>query len=137
MSIDQNKALVRRFIDEVFLRGCSRPLTALSDDFTATRGFDDAGQGRPEAGDHPGVGRARPDATMTIEDVIDEDDRVAVRLTSHAVQVGPFMGWPLSGRAYTSARPNLPDPRRQDRGHLHQADFLGMMRQLGVLPGPG
>ena len=78
------------------------------------------------------------DATMSIEDVIAEGDRVAVRLTSHARQVGPFMGLPPSGKDYTIGEIHvfrIRDGRVAE--HWHQADFLGMLRQLGAMPGTG
>jgi steroid delta-isomerase-like uncharacterized protein len=139
VTIDDNKALVRRFIDEVFLRGSLDAVDELlTDDFTphtwgpVTQGK----EGLKQAIARVSAGLA--DATMTIEDVVAEDDRVAVRLTSHAVQVGPFMGLPPSGRAYTIGEIHIfriRDGRIAE--HWHQADFLGMMRQLGALPGAG
>jgi predicted ester cyclase len=35
---------------------------------------------------------------MIVEDMIAEGDEVAVQLTSHAIQVGEFMGFPPSGK---------------------------------------
>ena len=139
MTIDDNKALVRRFIDEVFLRGSFEAVDELlTDDFTPhTWGSVAPGRdGLKQAITRVSAGLA--DATMAIEDVIAEDDRVAVRLTSHAVQVGPFMGLPPSGRAYTIGEIHIfriRDGRIAE--HWHQADFLGMLRQLGALPEPG
>jgi predicted ester cyclase len=74
---------------------------------------------------------------MTIEDMIGEGDRVAVRLTSHAVQTGPFMGLPPSGKAYTIGEIHIFRIRDgKVAEHWHEADFMGMMRQLGALPAP-
>ena len=78
------------------------------------------------------------DASMKIEDMIAEDDRVAVRLTGHAVQTGEFMGMPPSGKAYTIGEIHIfriHDGKVAE--HWHQADFLGMMRQLGAMPEMG
>jgi nogalonic acid methyl ester cyclase/aklanonic acid methyl ester cyclase len=58
---------------------------------------------------------------------------VAVRLTSHARQVGEFMGMPASNREYTIAEIHIfrvRDARIAE--HWHQADFPGMMKQLGA-----
>jgi predicted ester cyclase len=63
---------------------------------------------------------------------------VAVRLTSHARQVGTFMGMPPSGKDYTIGEIHI--FRIQDgkvAEHWHQADFLGMLRQLGAMPEAG
>ena len=74
---------------------------------------------------------------MTIDDMIAEGDRVAVRLTSHAVQVGPFMGLPPSGRSYTIGEIHIFRIRRgKVAEHWHQGDFLGLLRQLGASPSP-
>lgn len=138
MSIEENKALVRRFIDEIFRQGSFEAVDELlTDDFTAhTWGPTPVGkEGLKQAIVRVSAGLA--DSTMTVEDMIAEDDRVAVRITSRATQVGPFMGLPPSGRSYTIGEIHI--FRIRDTKvceHWHEADFLGMMRQLGVLPAP-
>ncbi len=136
---EANKALVRRFIDEIFLR---RDFTAvdelLAEDFTPhTWGPMPPGrEGLKDAITRVSAGVS--DARMTIEDMIAEGDRVAVRLTSSAVHSGEFMGMPASGRRYEIGEIHIfriRDGRVAE--HWHQADFLGMMRQLGALPGAG
>lgn len=65
--------------------------------------------------------------------MIAEDDRVAVRLTASARQVGEFMGIPPSGRTYTIGEIHI--FRIRDGKvveHWHQFDLPGMMRQLGA-----
>ena len=74
---------------------------------------------------------------MTIEDMIAEGDRVAVRLSSHAVHSGDFMGMPASGKAYTI--PEIHIFRIRDRQvveHWREADMISMMKQLGAMPEP-
>jgi steroid delta-isomerase-like uncharacterized protein len=139
LTTDANKALVRRFIDEIFLeRRFDAVDELLTDDFTPhTWGKVEPGKDAMKAAIER-VSNGLSDATMTIEDVIAEGDRVAVRLTSSAVQTGEFMGLPPSGKAYTIGEIHI---FRVDDGkvaeHWHQADFMGMMRQLGAQPGPG
>ena len=41
---------------------------------------------------------AFPDSHFIIEDMVAEDDRVAVRLTQHATHSGPLLGLPAFGR---------------------------------------
>lgn len=139
MSIEANKSIVRRVIDEIFLEGKETAVDELlSEDFVGHSG-PSSGDGRKDMkATIRRVAGGLSDATMKIHDVIAEDDRVAVRLTSHAVQVGQFMGLKPSGRAYTIDEIHifrLRDGRVCE--HWHQGDFLGMMRQLGALPGPG
>lgn len=136
-SLEQNKAVVRRFIDEIFLRGDFGAVDELlSDDFTPhTWGPMPPGRdGLKEAIQRVSAGISDP--KMTIEDVIAEDDRVAVRLTSSATQTGEFMGMPASGKRYEIGEIHI--FRLRDGKvceHWHQADFMGMMRQLGAMPG--
>ena len=69
--------------------------------------------------------------------MIAEDDRVAARVTASARQVGEFMGIPPSGRSYTIGEIHIFRVRGgRIAEHWHQADLLGMMRQLGALPEP-
>jgi hypothetical protein len=73
---------------------------------------------------------------MKIEDIIAEGDRVAVRLTAHAVHEGELMGMPASGKAYTISEIHIfriKDGKVTE--HWREADLLGMMRQLGALAG--
>jgi steroid delta-isomerase-like uncharacterized protein len=133
---EEQKALVRRFIDEVFLKGDFAAVDELmTDDFVShTSGPGASGKdGMKQAITRVSAGLS--DASMKIEDVIAEDDRVAVRLTGHAVQTGEFMGMPPSGKAYTIGEIHIFRVRDgKVAEHWHQADFLGMLRQLGMMP---
>lgn len=135
---DENKALVRRFIDEIFLKGSPEAVDELLADDFVPHNWGKTGAGKQAMTD--AIKRASAglsDTRMTIEDVIAEGDRVAVRLTSHAVQTGPFMGLPPSGKPYTIEEIHI---FRIEAGkvaeHWHQGDFMGMMTQLGAMPGP-
>jgi steroid delta-isomerase-like uncharacterized protein len=139
MSTNDNVALVRRFIDEVFLEGRYDAVDELvADDFTAhTWGPAPVGRDGMKAAIER-VSAGLSDATMTVEDVIAQDDRVVVRLTSSARQVGPFMGLPPSGKRYEIGEIHI--FRIQDgrvAEHWHEGDFLGMLRQLGAMPAAG
>jgi len=136
LELERNKALVRRFIDEVFLNGDFGAVDEmLTDDFTPNT-WGSVGQGRDglkEAITRVSAGLS--DVRMTIEDVVAEGDRVAVRLTSSATQTGEFMGLPPSGKRYEIGEIHI-FRIRDDRvsEHWHQADFMGMMKQLGAMP---
>jgi predicted ester cyclase len=81
------------------------------------------------------VAPALSDARWEIHEVIAEGDRVAVRLTSSAVQSGEFMGLPPSGKRYTIEEIHiLRIAGDRVAEHWHQFDQLGMMRQLGEMP---
>jgi len=136
-TLEQNKAVVRRFIDEIFLKGDLDAVDQLlTDDFRPhTWGPMPPGRdGVKEAIQRVSAGLS--DTKMAVEDVIAEGDRVAVRLTSSAVQSGEFMGMPPSGKRYEIGEIHI--FRVQDgriAEHWHQADFMGMMKQLGATPG--
>lgn len=138
-TLERNKALVRRFIDEIFLKGDFGAVDELlTEDFTPhTWGDMQPGRdGLKEAITR--VSKGLSDTKMSIDDVIAEGDRVAVRLTSSAKQTGEFMGMPPSGKCYEIGEIHifrLRDGRVAE--HWHQADFLGMMRQLGATPQTG
>jgi steroid delta-isomerase-like uncharacterized protein len=138
-TLEANKALVRRFIDEIFLKQNFDSVDELlTEDFTPhTWGDIPPGRG----GLKEAIGRVSQgiaDPKMTVDDMIAEDDRVAVRLTSSATHVGEFMGMPASGKHYTIGEIHIfriRDGRVAE--HWHQADFPGMMRQLGGMPSNG
>jgi steroid delta-isomerase-like uncharacterized protein len=130
MTVDENKALVRRFITEVFELGRPEAVDELcTDDFVRHNGGDTDREALKAA--QARVGQALADATFTIDDEIGEADRVAVRLTASARQVGELMGMPASGRSYEIGEIHIfriRDGRIAE--HWHQFDSAGMMRQL-------
>ena len=137
MSTDQNKSIVRRFIDEIFVQGRRETVDELlADDFVAHT-WPSTGHPKDDlksAIDRTSKGLANP--VFTIEDMIAEGDRVAVRLTAAATQVGEMMGMPASGKRYEIGEIHI---FRVDDGkvveHWHQFDQMGMMKQLGAMPG--
>ena len=129
--LDRNKALVRRFIHEVFERGDAATVDELATDDYTPHGFGQqpgpaalkATQERAHAG--------LSDARIEIEDMIAEGDRVAVRLTSSAKQTGEFMGMPPSGKAYTISEIHIfriRDGRVSE--HWHEMNVAALMEQL-------
>ena len=81
---------------------------------------------------------AFPDARLTIEDLIAEGDRVAVRQTLHGTHQGDFMGMPPTGRQVTGTGISI---FRIVNGKVVEQwanyDDLGLLQQLGVVPAPG
>ncbi len=138
MSIEQNKAVVRRFIEEIFVQGRPAAVDELVADDFVPHTWPSTGDGRGDlkrAMERASVALANP--VFAVEDMIAEDDRVAARLTASATQVGQFMGIPPSGHSYTIGEIHVFRLRDgQVTEHWHQFDQLGLMRQLGALPGP-
>jgi steroid delta-isomerase-like uncharacterized protein len=136
MSIDENKALVRRFIDEVFVKGHGESVDELvSPDFTP-HSWPGIGLGtEPLKQAQQRIQDGLSDVAMTIEDMVAEGDKVVVRLSSHARHTGEFMGLPASGKEYTI--PEIHIFRVEDGKvveHWLQMDTMGLMTQLGALP---
>jgi steroid delta-isomerase-like uncharacterized protein len=134
---EANKAVVRRFIKEIFEEGRVEALDQLvAPDFarhTGPAGDTDRDELRAAM---ERVSKGLADAVFTIEDMIAEDDRVVARVSASARQVGEFMGLAPSGRWYTIGEIHIFRVRDgKIAEHWHQADLLGMMRQLGALRG--
>jgi steroid delta-isomerase-like uncharacterized protein len=140
MSAEENKATVRRFVDEVQSEGNIDAIDELCS---------------PEFVNHsapPGVPsncegvklvtamfrQAFPDSYFTVEEMVAEGDKVATRKTFHGTHQGEFMGIPPTGQQVSIG---LIDIVRIADGqvveHWSMGDNLGMMQQLGVIPQPG
>ena len=131
MSTEENKALARRFIKEIFEQGRREAVDELcADDFIGHTWGNADRDGLRAAMDRVSKGLA--DAHFEIEEMIAEGDQVAVRLTASARQVGEFMGMPASGLTYEIGEIHI--FRFRDgkvTEHWHQYDQLGRAKQLG------
>ena len=136
MSSEENKAVVRRFITQVFENGQVEAVDELvSPDFMMHSVPDAKPGSQPLKDAMARVKQGLSQVSMRIEDLVVEGDKVAVRLTAHACQSGEFMGMPPSNREYTVAEMHLftvRDGRIQE--HWAVVDFLSIMKQLGALP---
>lgn len=132
MATEDNKRVVRRFIEEVFVRRDERAVDELTHpEFTphswpgVKRGLDSLKQAVQR------VSAGLDDVSMKIEDMIAEEDRVAVRLTAHATHRGDFMGMPATGRSYTISETHIFRVRDgKVVEHWRDADMLSLMQQL-------
>ena len=138
MGTEQNKVLVRRFIDEVFVKG--NPEAA---DKLVTQDFTPHSWGKMPPGVEPlkqairHVHAGLANVSFKIEDIIAEEDKVAVRVTAHAKHTGDFMGLPATGKEYTISETHIFHVRDgKVAEHWRDADMLGMMQQLGALADP-
>lgn len=75
--------------------------------------------------------------TGTVEDVVAEGDRVAVRLTARGTHTGPLLGLPPTGKSVSFGGMEV---FRVADGLIveswGQFDALGLLRQLGATPTP-
>ena len=135
---EDNKAIVRRFIQEVFVEGRKDTVDELlADDFVAHTW--PSTTGKPKEDLKAAIDRAAAglsDADFRIDDMIAEGDQVAARLTTAATQTGEFMGMPPTNKRYEIEEIHwfrLRDGKVAE--HWHQFDQMGMMKQLGVKAG--
>jgi steroid delta-isomerase-like uncharacterized protein len=143
MSTEDNKALVRRLIDEVWNQG---NLALFDELYTPDFIFHDPGlpQVRTREEDKQwiaGILNAFPDFHITIEDLIAEGDQVVVRLTALGTNTGELgtpAPHPATGKHVTITGNVI---ARVANGQFveiwHQVDWLGLFQQLGVIPAPG
>ena len=78
-----------------------------------------------------------PDMELDLQDFVAEGEKVLVRLTVHATHTGRFGELEATGRRITVQVLDLfqiRDGRLIE--HWAQLDNLGMLTQLGALPGP-
>jgi steroid delta-isomerase-like uncharacterized protein len=141
MSSEDNKALVQRFFEEVF----NEKRLDRADEFVAQDYLDHAavpGQG-------PGLEGAKqqrwamyfaaiPDLHATIDDMVTEGDKVVVRYIVEGTQKGKLLGIPPTGKRFRISAICI---YRMAEGKVaenwKQADLLGLMQQLGVVPARG
>ena len=137
MPSDDIKAIARRFIDEIFVQGRAETVDELlADDFV---GHTWPSTGHPKDDLKAAIGRTSKglsDPRFDIEDMIVEGDTVAVRLTAAATQTGEMMGMPATGKRYAIGEIHIFRIRDgKVTEHWHQFDQMGMMKQLGAMPG--
>lgn len=138
MGTQENKATVRSFIEETFNKGNLSAADQLIAEDYLVHGAGTEVRGREGMkGFVTAFRTAFPDYHCAIEDQIAEGDRVATRWTVRGTQSGELMGVPPTGKRVTL--PGIVIDRLAD-GRLvetwHQADVLGMLQQLGVVPTP-
>jgi steroid delta-isomerase-like uncharacterized protein len=140
MSTEQNKALIHRLFEEVF----NEKRSDRADELIA-RDYIDHGA---VPGQAPGVEGAKqrwamyfaaiPDMHTTIDDMVAEEDKVTVRWTVGGTQQAALMGIPPTGKHFRTGGISI---YRLAEGKIaeqwEQADMLGLMQQLGVMPMPG
>jgi steroid delta-isomerase-like uncharacterized protein len=138
MSITTNKALVRRYLDEV-VNGND---LAVADELFAADCVNHL-PGSPEplrgpAGEKMLATMFRegfPDAQITVEDMVAEGDRVASRLTFRGTHRGTFQGIPPTSRTFTMAGMHI---ARLAEGKIVETwplpDLLGLLQQIGAIP---
>jgi steroid delta-isomerase-like uncharacterized protein len=136
MSTEGNKSIVRRFFGE----GPSKGDLIAADELLASdfslhvplpstpgiQGMNDVITACRAAFEHLNV---------TIEDMVAEGDKVAARFTARGIHRGAFMGLPPTGKPITMSGIEI---FRIENGKIAElwgeANLIGLMQQLGILP---
>jgi predicted ester cyclase len=132
MTLDDNKRVARRFIEDVMVRQDEASVDELVSDGFQPHSWGDMPPGREalKQAVHR-VSAGLSDARMEIQDMIAEGDRVAVRLQSSARHTGEFMGLPPSGKPYSISEIHIVRIRDgQVVEHWREADMLKLMATL-------
>ena len=134
MSLEQNKAIARLFVEEVLSKGQYHRF----DDLTAPNYIDH--NLPPGVTARMGISGFRagfPDTQFTINDMVAEGDKVVVRYELRGTHTGNFLGIPPTGRTFHMTGMSM---YRIIGGKISESwvqyDQLGLMQQLGLVPMP-
>jgi steroid delta-isomerase-like uncharacterized protein len=140
MSTEENKALVRRFVEEIINQGNMAAASVLvAEDYFELDPFPGQQPGREGLiGTIALVRTAFPDLEWTIEDLVAEGQKVASSGIWRGTHQGMFLGIPPTGKRVTV--PCMVFDVCVD-GKLKESrlmmNIMGLMQQLGVVAGPG
>lgn len=134
-------AVARRFYDEVMSKGDLDALDEIiHDDFVE---HENVPPGMPTDKNAPRafVSMFRtsfPDFTATIEDMIQQGDKLVVRSRMSGTHQGEFMGVPPSGKSFDITAIDIVEFRDgKCVAHWGVTDTAAMMEQLGMVEPPG
>ena len=134
MSLEDNKMLVQRFIDEVMNAGNT---AAIADLCVAGSMFAGGIEGQIKA-----MKAGFPDNHLTIDEIFAEGNKVAVRVTTRGTNTGPLAGLPAFGRLETPVPPTGKSVKVSGMyiftvsdgkivSFTAEIDQIGLLRQLG------
>lgn len=137
MSNEQNKAIVRRYMEEVWGKGNVDVLNELADQ--------DVVDHNPLPNQAPGIDGQRQalnlfrsaftDLRVNIDQLIADGDKVVDHWTTSGRHTGDFMGIPASGKSFTFTGTDI---SRLSNGKIvelwHVEDVASLMQQIGAMP---
>jgi steroid delta-isomerase-like uncharacterized protein len=131
-TIESNKDLARRFVERIFEGLEASAVDELVADDFESHAYPNTPDGKTFLRESTTrMAAALADTEFRIEDMIGEEDRVAVRVTASARQVGEFMGIPATNRSYKVGEIHIfrvRDGRIAE--HWAQVDTMGILRHL-------
>jgi steroid delta-isomerase-like uncharacterized protein len=140
MSIEENKALARRWLEEVWNKVNLATVDKLC---TANFTFNYAAPG--VSNDREGYRQTVimltsgvSDLKITLEDIVAEGDKVVVRWKGISKHTGDFMGIPATGKQLSMTGISIAriegSKIAEEWGEM---DMMGLMQQIGAFPPPG
>ena len=139
MSTEQNKALARRyaqeledffrtgdlaFVDRLFTKDALLHMVGVPPNVDTKQIFS-------------ALRLAMPDFRTKIEDIVAEGDKVALRISWSGTHIGELMGIPASGKHVNVTEMQF---YRIENGRIAErwveADLFGMLQQMGLVPSP-
>jgi steroid delta-isomerase-like uncharacterized protein len=138
MSIEQNKALARRYIEDAWNQADASVMDQLLAGDYAIHDPGTPGRTGTPVGEkqvHAMYRAVFPDLRLVIEELIAEGDRVAARWRGSGTHRGPLMGIAPTGRSMSiTAISWLRIADGKIAEHWLNWDSLGMLQQLGAAP---
>jgi C-1 hydroxylase len=129
----ENKELVRKWFEALSRHDADSAADMVTSDFVHNSSTNQGREGVRAELDY--WFSAFPDASVSVEDLIAEGDRVVARVTSSGTHGGEFMGAPATGKRISVQEVDI---LRIENGRIAEAwaavDFYGMLTQLGLLP---
>jgi steroid delta-isomerase-like uncharacterized protein len=139
MPTEQNKALVRR----VFAALNQGNLAVIDEMTTPTYVHHDPANPQVRSREDyrqwfAGLRTAFPDLQFTIEDLIAEGEKMVCRYTFRGTHTGQWRGMPATGKQVVVTGITISHMvEGKAVEDWHNADALGLLQQLGVIPAPG
>jgi steroid delta-isomerase-like uncharacterized protein len=132
-------ASMRRFLETVNSGDLDSAVDLLADDFVEHETLPGIPPGREGTRQLFTMMRAAfPDMRWTVEDLLVDGDKAVARVRFSGTNDGEFMGMPATGRSVDVQAIDI--VRFGDDGlgveHWGVLDMMGVMAQLGALPGP-
>jgi steroid delta-isomerase-like uncharacterized protein len=139
MSVAEHGAVIRRWMDAWNAKDIDAAVELLAPQYVRhDPNMPDVVGPRAQRDYLEAMFRAFPDLTLRPERIIAQDDLVAAHLTAHGTNRGEFIGIPATEREATVQAVDI--YRLTDGLIVEQwaiIDVLGLLQQLGAIPGPG
>jgi predicted ester cyclase len=137
MSVEEdNKAIVRRFYEEVFNQGWEEVIDEIISPDYVDYGHEPPGRGIEGAKqDFRDATSVFSNTHYTIEELIATDERVIVRWTGTYIHSGEFAGIPPTGKPVSLTGISI---YRVVNGQIQETrnavNWMGLLQQLGAIP---